>query len=100
MANLKTGFKVSLISALLLAGSVTTTARADHDSHSILPFVALGVFAAMARYNSHSHRYTTTRTYRHSKRYGHSNHGGGYSHNKRHQHSHSSGGYSHNQKRH
>ena len=38
MANFKTGLKVSLISALLLAGSMTTTAQANHGHHSILPF--------------------------------------------------------------
>lgn len=105
MANFKTGLKVSLISTLVLASSITTTARADHDSHSILPYVALGVFATMLHHKSHGYRHTTKRRIRHSSHYGHSNHsghGGGHygSHGKHRQHSHSSGGYSHKQKRH
>lgn len=104
MTIFKTGLKVSLISALVLVSSITTTARADHDSHSILPYVALGVFATMLHQNSHSYRYTTKRRIRHSSHNGHSNHFGQGGHNGSHykhrQHSHSSGGYSHKQKRH
>jgi len=104
MAIFKTGLKISLISSLLLVGSITTTARADHDSHSILPFVAMGVFAAILNQNSHSRRYTTTRRYSYSTRYGqndykgHDDRGGyRYQHN---QHSHSAGGYYHKRKHH
>jgi len=105
MATFKTGLKISVISALFLAGSITTTARADHNNHSILPYVAIGVFASILHQNAHSHRYTrTTRRYSHSRHHGHNNHYGHGGHNsahyKRKQHSHSSGGYSHKQKRH
>ena len=98
MANLKTGLKVSLISALLLAGSVTTTAWADHDSHSILPYVAIGVFATILHHNSHGHHYTTKRRYRYSTGHGHGGHYGHSGHRK--QHSHSHGGYHNKHKKH
>ena len=104
MTIFKTDLKISLISVLLLSGSIATTAWADHNSHSILPYIAVGVFATILHHNSHSHSYKTKRMHSHSTHYGHSNHYGHsghsifyYQHN---QHSYSSGGYHHKQKRH
>lgn len=111
MVNLKTGLKVSLISALFLAGSMTSSAQADHESHSILPYVAIGVFASMLHNSSPSYSYRYKK-----KRYGHSGHNG---HGRRHGHgqysqgghggghyssnyprSYSNGGYRYKNKRH
>ncbi|MCP4487451.1 MAG: hypothetical protein GY820_09065 [Gammaproteobacteria bacterium] len=96
----KTGFKVSLVSALILTGSLIGVAQADHD-HSILPYVMFGVFASMLHqdsHGSHSYRYTTKRRHvRHGHGHGHG-HGGHYASNYRHSHSHSS--YLYKNKRH
>ncbi len=94
----KTSLKVSLVSALILTGSLTGTARADHD-HSILPYVVFGVFASMLHHDSHgsyNYRYKTKRRHiRHGHGHGH---GGHYASNYRH--SHSQGGYHYKKKRH
>lgn len=99
MVNLKTGIKVTLISAALIAGSATSTARADHDSHSILPYVAIGIFASILNNHSHSHhyRYKKERIHRHSG-HGHGHGHGHYSSYSRHNHNH--GGYRYKRKKH
>ena len=98
MAIFKPVLKVSLISTLLLAASITTTAQANHNSHSVLPYVAIGVFATLLHQNSRRHHHTITRKYSHSTHCGHNGHNS--SHYQHNQHSHSSGGYHHKQKRH
>ncbi len=100
MFSSKTGLKVSIISILFLAGSVTSTAQADHNSHSILPYVAIGIFASILNNNSHSHRYS----YKKKRHHGHSNYGHG-GHNSGHysshyRHSHNHGGYRYKSKKH
>jgi len=104
MVYLKKALNVTLVSALLVAGSVTT-AQASHNDHSILPYIALGVFAGALYQNSrHGHsyyRYKRKRHYGHGGHYGHSGHyghGGHYSSG--YQHSHSHGGYHYKRKRH
>ena len=106
MVSSKTGLKVSIISILFLAGSVTSTAQADHNSHSILPYVAIGIFASILNNNSHSHRYSykKKRHYGNSGYNGHSNYGHGGHRNGRYssnyQHSHNNGGYRYKSKKH
>lgn len=107
MVILKAGLKVSLVSALLLAGSMASTAQADHNRHSILPYVAIGVFASILHNNAHSHRhhYKKKRRHGHSGHYGHNSHYGYGAHNggrysSHSQHSHSSGGYHYKRKKH
>lgn len=94
MINLKAGLKVSLLSVLIFAGSVSTTAQADHESNSILPFIAAGVFASLLYKNTHRYRYETKRYYSRG------NHGG--YHGSRHQHrrhSYSQSGYQYKARR-
>ncbi len=100
MIKTKTGIKVSIISALFLAGSATQVAQADHNSHSILPYVAIGVFASMLNNHSHSHRYIYKKKRHHRHRgHAHYGHGGGhYSAHYRRNHNH--GGYHYKRKRH
>ena len=102
MINLKTSLKVSLLSALILASSVATTAQADHEHSSILPYVAAGIFASLLYNNTHTYRYEKKRYY------GYNNHGsshGSYKKHRRHNHSHgykqsySNGGYQYKAKR-
>ena len=81
MATLKTTAKAFLISGLLLAGSMSTAARADHNHHSVLPYIAIGVVASLWHHNSHRHHRTIKHRYRYSSGHGH---GGHYGH-KRHQ---------------
>jgi hypothetical protein len=98
MVNSRTGFKVAIISAIFLAGSAIPAAQADHNSHSILPYIAVGIFASMLNEHSHSHRYT----YKKKRHYGHSNHRHGghrkghYSSRYKHQHNHGGYRYRHN----
>ena len=109
MIDLKASLKVSLLSALILAGSVATTAQADHEHSSILPYVAAGVFATLLYKKTHTYRYEKKRYYGHNN-HGHNNHGGYHgSHNKHRRHNHSHGysnsysysneGYQHKAKR-
>lgn len=107
MVNLKTGLKVSLVSVLLLVGSMASTARADHNSHSILPYVAIGIFASILNnnYRSHGYRYKTKRRHGHSGHNGHNSHSGhgghsGGHYNSHSRQSHSSGGYHYKSKKH
>lgn len=101
MLNLKAGIKVSLLSALILVGSVATTARADHEDHSILPYLAAGVIASVLLNNTQTYRYEKKRYY------GYSNHGGyqgSYKKHRRHNNhgysqSYSNGGYQYKAKR-
>ena len=103
MVYLKTALKVTLVSAMLVAGSITT-AQANHNDHSILPYVALGVFAGILHQNSHSHtyyHYKKKRRHGHNSHYGHSSHYGNSGHySSGYQRSHSHGGYHYKKKRH
>ncbi len=92
MINLRASLKVSLLSALILAGSFATTAQADHEHSSILPYVAAGVFASLLFNNTHTYRYE-------KKRYnGYNNHGGSHgSYNKKYRRYNHSQSYSRNQ---
>lgn len=100
MVNSKTGFKVAIISAIFLAGSTIPAAQADHDSHSILPYIAVGIFASILNDQSHSHRYS----YRKKRHYGYSKHRHGGHRNghysSRYKHSHSRGEYRYKYDRH
>jgi len=106
MVYIKTVLKVILVSTLLVTGSMTT-AQASHNDHSILPYVALGVFAGILHHNSHSHSYYR---YKKKRRHGHNGHSGHYGHSSHYghgghyssgyQHSHSHGGYHYKKKRH
>ncbi|MDH5353051.1 MAG: hypothetical protein OEY09_01300 [Gammaproteobacteria bacterium] len=94
MLNLKTGIKVSLLSALILAGSIATTARADHEGQSILPYLAAGVIASVLLNNTQTYRYEKKRYY------GYNNHGSYHrSYRKQRKHSHSHSGYQYNTQR-
>ena len=106
MINSKAGFKIAILSALFVAGSIIPAAQADHNSQSILPYVALGVFASILHNSSHSqtYRYKKKRYSGHSG-YGHGGQGGHYGHGGGHygshyQHSHSSGGYRYKSRKH
>lgn len=93
MLNLKTGIKASLLSALIFVGSVATTAQADHDHSSVLPYVAAGVFATMLYRNNHTH------TYRYEKKHyhGHHKHGGHYGSHRRYRHNNHGHNHGHSQ---
>ena len=93
MVHLKKALKVSLVSVMLVAGSLTT-AQASHSDHSILPYVALGVFAGILHNSSrHGHSHYRYKIKRHH--YGHSGHySSGY------QNSYSQGSYHYKKKRH
>lgn len=97
MVNFKTGIKVSIISAALIAGSVTPTVQADHNSHSILPYVAIGIFASILNDRSHSHRYRYKKK-RRNGHYGYGHGGGHYSSNYRR--NYNRGGYRYKHDRH
>ncbi|MCP4431674.1 MAG: hypothetical protein GY806_11900 [Gammaproteobacteria bacterium] len=103
MVNSKTGIKVSIISALFLVGSAIPAAQADHNSHSILPYIAVGIFASILNNHSHSHRYSYKRKrhHRHSghSNYGHGGHSGGH-YSSNYQHNHNQGGYHYKRKKH
>ncbi len=97
MVNLKTGIKVSIVSAALIAASVTPTVQADHNSHSILPYVAIGIFASILNNQSHSHRYR----YKRKRHHGHSGHGHGGGHYSSHyRRNYNHGGYHYKRKKH
>ena len=120
MVNSKTGIKAAIISAIFLAGSTIPAAQADHDSHSILPYIAVGIFASILNDNSHSHRYSYKRKshhghskhghskHGHSKhghsKYGHSNYGhggqGGGHYSSRYKHNHNHDGYRYKRNKH
>ena len=93
MVYSRKGIKVAVISAIFLAGSVIPAARADHNSHSIIPYIAAGIFASILSEQSHSHRYS----YKKKRYYGHPKHRHGghrYGHNSyRYKHNHNHGGY-------
>lgn len=100
MVKSKTGLKVAVIAAIFLAGSAIPVAQADHNSHSILPYIAAGIFVSMLNEHSHSHRYT----YKKKRYYGHSKHRHG-GHRKHHysyryKHNHNHGGYRYKHQRH
>lgn len=102
MINLKASLKVSLLSAFILAGSVATTAQADHEHSSILPYVAAGVFASLLYNNTHTYRYEKKRYYGYNDQGGYQ---GSYKKHRRHDHNHgysqsySHGGYQYKAKR-
>ncbi len=107
MVNFKTALKVSLVSMLLVAGSMVSTARADHNRHSIFPYVAIGVFASILYNHAHSHRYHYKKKHRHghsghygqNSYYGQGGYNGGH-YGSHYQYSHNSGGYRYKTKRH
>jgi len=86
MQKLKSGLKVSLLSALILAGSLSTPVRADHERDSIVPLLAAGVFASLLFKHSYDYEYRYEKKYRHNRKHLRS-------HNRHRRHSHSHDGY-------